>query len=372
MTDMFMDGKHRFEDLVAEWNGISNGDGQMDQERGLAWLARSLRIAAKIEFSTIPPYLCALWSIKDQTSPTASTIRHVVQEEMLHMSLVCNMLVSLGDQYSVGIAEPDFAPAYPGELAGGVHEGLQIQLAGLSHETLRVFLEIELPAMRLEHAVEALKNVVRYEPEPAGDITIGHFYQVILTAFEALDPKFHLDRQITGPLCWIPIASLEDVKRAIPLIVDQGEGSANGPTEYEYRPGEPVQLSHFYRFLELAVERRIIPMDDAGEKWDFGDALAHPDCFAMAPVPPGGYSSTASSSPRRVIDLCTDFNTHYTRVLLYLDRAWGDGDQGALVHAIEEMFALEGPARELMTIPLEADGDAAYGPDFRLLEAIEI
>ena len=137
MTGALMGGKHRFEDLIAQWNEIAGGSGPVDQERGLNWLAGALRIAAQLEFSTIPPYLCALWSIKDQSSPAASTIRHVVQEEMLHLSLVCNMLVSLGDEYSVGIADPDFVPTYPGGLAGGVHEGLQIQLAGLNHDTLR-------------------------------------------------------------------------------------------------------------------------------------------------------------------------------------------------------------------------------------------
>lgn len=369
-TDALTGGNRRCEDLIAEWHEIADGDGSVDQNRGLAWLAGALRIAAQIEFSTIPPYLCALWSIKDQASSAALTIRHVVQEEMLHMSLACNMLVSLGDDYSVGMADPDFVPTYPGELAGGVHKGLQIRLAGLTHDTLRVFLEIELPSMNFDNAVEALRRAEMCEPEPAGDITIGDFYQAILTAFETLDPTFHLDRQITGPLSWIPIASLADVERAIHLIVDQGEGSAKGPTEYDYRPGEPIELSHFYRFLELAAEQRIIPMDESGEKWGFGHALKLPDCFAMAPVPVGGYSSTASCAPPRVIDLCTDFNKHYTRMLRHLDKAWDEGDQGSLVHAVEAMFSLADPARELMSIPLETGCDAkgTYGPDFRLVE----
>lgn len=375
MTGVLLGGDHTFDTLVGAWQKLVRADGTVEPAQGRAWLARALRIAAQLEFSTIPPYLCALWSIEDRSSPTASTIRHVVQEEMIHMSLACNMLVALGDEYAPGIAEPGFVPRYPGELAGGVHQGLRVELAGLTHESLRVFLQIELPSMNLEHATRALHDAELYEPEPVPgeNVTIGDFYAQLLEAFEVLRPEFHPDRQITGPLSWVAIACLEDVERAVHLITDQGEGSARGgvPTEDRFQPGRPVELSHFYRFLELALEKRIVPLDPEGRRWGFGEPLEHPRCFPMAPVPSGGYSSPGSGAPPRVVELCTEFNTGYTRALRHLDAAWSRGDQGELVHAIEAMFLLERPARELMQIPLGPGDDRTYGPEFRLLDTLE-
>jgi len=366
MTGVLMGGSHTFDDLVREWTTIEDCE-PLDRKQGLNWLAKSLRIAAQLEFSTIPPYLCALWSIKDPASPTASTIRHVVQEEMIHMALALNMLVSLGDEYRVGIADPNWVPKYPGGLAGGIHPGLNVELAGFSRRALDVFLEIELPASRIEHAVAALERAERYEPEQVGGATIGEFYEKILHAFDVLEPEYRIDRQLTGPLAWVPITCHDDVRRAIELIIDQGEGSGRGPAEYPIEPGKPIELSHFYRFLELAVEKRIVPLDEDGTSWGFGEDLQHPECFPMAAVPTGGYSGPDSDAPPRVIELCTRFNRDYTAMLHHLDRAWTNGDQGELVHAIERMFSLEAPARELMQIETERHPSVTYGPDFRFL-----
>ncbi len=82
-------------------------------------LKRALQAAVTLEFATIPPYLCSLWSIEDNLHPAAKSIREVVQEEMLHMSLVCNLLASIGEVPEIGSA----VPSYPGSLPGGVHEG---------------------------------------------------------------------------------------------------------------------------------------------------------------------------------------------------------------------------------------------------------
>ena len=70
--------------------------GQARAQQNLDWLKKSLQAAITLEFATIPPYLSALWSIKDELHPVAKSIREVAQEEMLHMALACNMLASLG------------------------------------------------------------------------------------------------------------------------------------------------------------------------------------------------------------------------------------------------------------------------------------
>jgi hypothetical protein len=57
----------------------------------LAELQGSLLTAIQLEFSTIPPYLCAQWSINSDPSDVAGKIQGVVVQEMLHFGLACNM-----------------------------------------------------------------------------------------------------------------------------------------------------------------------------------------------------------------------------------------------------------------------------------------
>ena len=88
-----------------------------EKRRGLEWLELALQSAVSVEFSTIPPYLSALWSIKDQMHPVAASIRNVVQEEMLHMSLACNMLTAIGCVPRIN--DPKMVPSYPGRFPEG-------------------------------------------------------------------------------------------------------------------------------------------------------------------------------------------------------------------------------------------------------------
>ena len=53
--------------------------------QSLQELGDHLQLALGIELSTIPPYLCALYSISDPASEASRLIRGVVIEEMLHM-----------------------------------------------------------------------------------------------------------------------------------------------------------------------------------------------------------------------------------------------------------------------------------------------
>ena len=218
-------------------------------------LTKALQGAVTLEFSTIPPYLCGLWSIKDELSPVAKSMREVVQEEMLHMALVCNMLVSQGKTPVIA----NMAPDYPGPLPLGVHPELDVQLCGLSKASLAVFLEIESP----DHANEHLSDAARQALDEANphhahhrDETIGEFYDRILRTFQASSPGFHSTNQITGPLAWRLIRSLEDVEYAIEVIKVQGEGSSAPPNIGD--------LSHYYRFAEMIVGRELQLDKDTG------------------------------------------------------------------------------------------------------------
>ena len=51
-------------------------------------LRRHLQWAIELEHATLPPYLCALYSIKDGHNEEAAAVVHsVFMEEMLHLTL---------------------------------------------------------------------------------------------------------------------------------------------------------------------------------------------------------------------------------------------------------------------------------------------
>jgi hypothetical protein len=62
----------------------------------LAELQEALLTAIQLEFSTIPPYLCAQWSINADPSDVSDMIQGVVVQEMLHFGLACNMYTATG------------------------------------------------------------------------------------------------------------------------------------------------------------------------------------------------------------------------------------------------------------------------------------
>jgi Ferritin-like len=108
-------------------------------------LKTALQTVIELEHSTIPPYLCALYSIKPGANTEVATlIRSVVMEEMLHMALACNLLISIGGTLRIG--QPQFVPSYPGPPPGGLRGGLTVRLRKCSIEQIRdFFLSIEQP-----------------------------------------------------------------------------------------------------------------------------------------------------------------------------------------------------------------------------------
>ena len=59
-------------------------------------LQEALQAALKIEHATIPPYMCALDSIHPDTNAGAcAPLRRVLMEEMLHMILMANLIITV-------------------------------------------------------------------------------------------------------------------------------------------------------------------------------------------------------------------------------------------------------------------------------------
>jgi hypothetical protein len=315
------------------------------EDHDLAWLQQALQAAVELEMATIPPYLCAMWSVKDSGDSVASMIRNIVLEEMSHLGLACNMLTSIGGIPAINT--PAAVPKYPGGLPGGVHPGLTVQLAGLTLETLETFMEIELP----ESGPIAFDKGMTFP-------TISAFYDAVMAAFGNLPPgTITGQRQLIvsdSPVDLFAIESLADAEKAITTIKQQGEGTSASPVG---DPGDPAgtdNLAHYYKFAEIYHGHKLIPVG-TGFKYE-GDAIPFPDVFPMAPVPPEGYPVESK-----------DFDITYTSVLDLLQAAWATPGR-KLGPAIGAMFTLGDPAVQLMQQP-RPDGAGNFGPDFKLVPA---
>ena len=63
-----------------------------------------LQNAIELEHSTIPPYLTAMFSLKPGTNDEiARLIRSIVLEEMLHMTIVGNILIAIGGHPAINV-----------------------------------------------------------------------------------------------------------------------------------------------------------------------------------------------------------------------------------------------------------------------------
>jgi hypothetical protein len=333
------------------------------KERDVQWLAFSLQEAIQLEWSTIPPYLCAYWSIKQgdgipaTTIEIASTIRSIVIQEMLHMGLACNMLAGIGG--TPNIYSKNFSPRYPSALPGHIQEELVVGLAGLSrgipgdNEQVAKFMQIELP----EHPLAK-----RADEEFA---TIGEFYDALCETLHLVNPSFSCERQLMsnrlGELT--KIASLPQAQASIDLIKRQGEGTSSSPfADGRKRAIAPAhQLAHYYRFGEVHAERRLRMDPTSPSGWSFSGAPypfpAAADLYLMAEVPPEGYPES------------DNFDRKYTAMLKRLHEAWAKPDPQSLEDAIDDMlFALSQAAIDLLNAGYPADcGRGIKGPDFRFL-----
>lgn len=308
-------------------------------QHDITWLKSSLQAAIELEFATIPPYLCALWSIKDQSGEVYGRIQEIVLQEMLHMGLACNMLTTIGGTPSIN--SPSAVPKYPCPLPGGVRPQLTVALEGLSKRVAAdVFMEIEYP----EHGPVALALGQTYP-------TIGAFYEAILAAFRQLPPDSITGaRQLTASGVGLTkITTLADAERAILQIREQGEGTAQSPLAADFGG----DFAHYYKFAEIYHGQRLVQAADG--TWDYkGTPMPFPDVFPMAKVPAGGYAESL------------EFDHLFTAMLGRLQDAWSNGDQSQLKNGINAMWSLGNAARLLMQKPLP-DGTGNFGPCFQLV-----
>jgi hypothetical protein len=316
----------------------------------VADLKAALQLAIEVEHATIPVYLFALFSIKDGANrAVARLIRSVVVEEMLHVTLACNLLNAIGG--SPVLDSPDFVPHYPAGLPGGLRPDLTVPLKKASIQQIRdVFLPIEEGAG---------------DPRASNDIrlTVGWFYSQIRCGFEGLAAQGSLfvdkSPQATlwrGPGEVFPVHDLDSALRAIDVIVEQGEGDPGREPEAPYR-----ELSHFHKFQEIVQGRRL----------EFRDGL-HGHTGPVVTFDPEGVWPVVDN-PRTealpegsyVKKLSEQFDEGYGSLLRLLHLAFNSNPDRYLKEAVEIMFSLEVSAKGLMQFPVSPGSAFTAGPSFR-------
>ncbi|MFW5654437.1 MAG: ferritin-like domain-containing protein [Roseicyclus sp.] len=330
--------------------------------------------AMQLEHATIPPYLTAFYSIKPGTNTEAAhIIRTVAVEEMLHLTLVGNLMNAIGGRPD--LTAKGFMPAYPAYLPDGETD-FQVGLQRFSPEAIETFLKIERPA-----SLAGAAHTVTRDPHPKGlragrtgqdseehFFSIGEFYKAIEAGLKHLhatmgDALFCGDpaRQITPEYYYsgggelIAVTDLDSALAALDLIAEQGEGT----TDHIF--DEDGEIAHYYRFHQLV----------AGKYYVEGDAPGHPtggavdvDWDAVYPIMPNArLADLPEGAP--VAALVKGFNRDYAAFLGLLTRAF-DGEPGLFIDAVGDMFRLKEGFGQIMKTPLGEGSGLHAAPSFEV------
>ncbi len=313
-------------------------------------LAPLVQKAVELEFSTIPPYLTAMLSLKPgRNREIWWDIHDIVVDEMLHMAIACNLLNALGRRPV--IADSDFLPDYPSRLPLGVTDELLVGLEPFSHELLRkVFMEIEEPEKVLVIPGPSLREAL---PTFA---TIGEFYRELRNKFADLgDTAFAGDpaRQLVVPE-WYPaerlfaITDAVSAVRAIELIIEEGEGTPTKPLDPD------GDVAHYYRFEAIVRGRRLVRDPSVAIGFSYtGDPYPF-DAEGVWPMTPN--QVLAALDPKtEARRRANQFQITLSRLLNALQRVF-DGEPAHFDAAMGIMFELKLAGQVLAGTPVVVNG----------------
>jgi CDGSH-type Zn-finger protein/truncated hemoglobin YjbI len=342
--------------------------------------------AAELEHGIMCGYLYAAFSLKQSADEGLSAseaeavqrwrkhIFHIAAQEMLHLSLVQNLLSAIGA--APHLSRPNF-PQPASHYPAGVH----LALLPFGEEALRHFMFLERPegmdigdaegmAAFAKAAPATMPRVQVGEIVPRGQdfATVGHLYRSIEAGIAHLAEKFGEEALFVGPpraqatqqyFGWPELVAVTDVasaQRAIDEILEQGEGPRGHWKDAHFGQFVAI-LDEFEQFREANPDfdpvRAVIPVNVRPSERDTSIPLA------TDPI------------TRQVMDL---FNVSYEILLLMLQRFFAhteetDPQLKALADAaVNLMFGAIEPIGDLVTtLPAgqEYPGRTA-GPSFEL------
>jgi CDGSH-type Zn-finger protein/truncated hemoglobin YjbI len=338
--------------------------------------------AAELEHGIMCQYLYAAFSLKQSEAEGLSPeeaqavqrwrkhISHIATQEMLHLSLVQNLLSAIGG--APHLSRPNF-PHPASHYPAGVH----LALLPFGEPALQHFMFLERPeGMDLDDA-EGMAAFGRAAPVMTeGEIvprsqdfkTVGHLYRSIEAGIAHLADKFGERRLFVGPpraqatqqyFGWPELVAVTDVasaQQAVDEILEQGEG-----------PRGQWRDAHFGQFVDI--------LDEYTRLREANPAFDPVRPVVTVNVRPSerdtGVPLVTDPLTRQVMDL---FNVSYEVLLLMLQRFFAhteetDAQLKALADAtVNLMFGAIKPIGDLVTT-LPAGGDypaRTAGPSFEL------
>jgi hypothetical protein len=324
-------------------------------------LRKHLQTAIQIEWSTIPPYLCARWSLLDGHNELAATcVEDVVMEEMLHLTLACNLLNAVGGEPQlIPHGQKGLPPSYPTYLPHS-DDAFLVNLGPFSSDALETFRKIERPARHPD------------PPEPGHWHTIAQFYKAVRDAFERLGPNIFTGQpglQVDNSYYYggggeaFAIDDLESAQKAMSVIVDEGEGIHDSIWDGDEELfGEPRELAHYFRFDQLYRGKRYVPRDEPDDPTGEPILIDYSSVLQMRPNPKAK-DYPKDSELRAMTEEC---NATYSKLLRELEDAF-TGNPPALLESVQTMLELRYQAIALMHVPI--DGGLAAGPAFEWRDA---
>ena len=319
--------------------------------------------AAELEHGIMCQYLYAAFSLKQSEAEGLSPeeaaavqrwrkrINHIATQEMLHLSLVQNLLSAIGG--APHLSRPNF-PHPAAHYPAGVH----LALLPFGEPALQHFMFLERPETYDIDDAEGMAAFGRAVPAMQhGEIvprsqdfkTVGHLYRSIEAGIAHLADKFGERRLFVGPpraqatkqyFRWDELVAVTDVasaQQAIDEILEQGEG-----------PRGQWQDAHFGQFVEI--------MDEYTALRAANPAFEPARPVVTVNVRPSerdtGVPLVTDPLTRQVMDL---FNVSYEALLLMLQRFFAhteetDAQLKALADAtLALMFGAIKPLGDLVT-----------------------
>lgn len=347
----------------------------MATDQKTAKLRYLLQTALELELSTIPPYLVALLTIHPTADrEAADLIRGVMVEEMLHMALVANVLNAVGGAPRIG---PDQVPSYPLQLnfegKNFKDRDFPVSLARFSKKNISTFMKIEEP-----EALAAARPAAFTAVDIDG-LTIGQFYMNIIALLEKLNDGGTLfsgdpSRQLIDNYYWaggsriVPVSDLASAKRALEIVITQGEGAWRQPGQrVAFTPGEPLRMGHYYRFAEIFYGRHYAEADDPDQP-PTGTPLPV-DYSAVYPIKANPKSSDYAAGSK-LATLNATFNARYTEMLQQLEQALSGTPKTLYTAILNGMQTLPPVAIQMMTIPIKGNAGNTGCPTFEWVERV--
>jgi hypothetical protein len=217
-----------------------------------------LQEALKVEHSTIPLYLTTLYSIVNQTSFEAATVKSVVMEEMLHMVNTANVLNAIGGAPSID--SPNFVPTYPLVLP---LINLTASITWFSRETIQHYqvLESTPPGGYNESISAAYLHIVNMLTA----LCSQHGEAVVFSGNHSLQ----VASSISSGQSAHEIFSLQNASTALLGVADQGGGcpvTGHSWPEVVNISAGPLggEYSHAARYTEILAGRQYLENDTIG------------------------------------------------------------------------------------------------------------